>query len=72
MKGTLLYQMVLEALSGEVISEQRLVSGNGANDEVAGEIVPDTGRAGAPRWGVGAGGVLRRARRPMWLKQGIV
>ena len=51
MKGTLLYQMVLEALSGEVISEQRLVLGNGANDEVAGEIVPDTGRTGAPRWG---------------------
>lgn len=41
MKGSLLYQMVLEALSGEVISEQRLVCGNGANGEVAGEIVPD-------------------------------
>ena len=38
MKGILLYQMVLEALSGEVISEQRLVWHNGANDEVAGKL----------------------------------
>ena len=51
MKGTLLYKMVQEGLSGEVTSEQRLVWDDGTYDEVAGESVPEKRRAGEPKGG---------------------
>lgn len=51
MKGTLLYKMVQEGLSGEVPSEQRLVWDDGTNGEVAGGSVPEKGRAGGPKGG---------------------
>lgn len=44
--------------------------GDGVNTEVAGERVPDKGRAGTLERG-GQMMCLRRARRPVWLEQVI-